>query len=144
LFEVYLTVFGVSFLAATLIPMSSEVVLASLVAATDQDVYALWALATAGNTLGGVVNWTLGLYCLRWQDRKWFPFKIDQLHRAQRWFSRYGTWTLLLAWVPIVGDPLTFAAGVLRVRLPVFVMFVAAGKGARYAMVVAAAQLFTW
>ena len=144
MFEVYFTVFGISFLAATLIPMSSEVVLASLVSATNQDIFVLWLLATAGNTLGGVVNWALGIYCLRWQERKWFPFKADQLDRAEKWFSRYGTWTLLLAWLPIVGDPLTFAAGVLRVRLYVFVVFVAAGKGARYAIVAVAAQQFTW
>lgn len=142
--EVYFTVFGVSFLAATLIPMSSEVILGSLVAATGSDILALWLLATAGNTLGGVVNWALGLYCLRWQERSWFPFTTDQLDRAERWFSRYGTWTLLLAWLPVVGDPLTFAAGVLRVRLLVFVIFVTAGKGARYVMVVAAAQQLAW
>ena len=119
--------------------MSSEVVLGSLIAATDHDIVVLWLLATAGNTLGGIVNWVLGLYCLRWQDRSWFPFRPIQLERAEKWFSRYGTWTLLLAWLPIVGDPLTFAAGVLRVRLLVFVILVAAGKGARYAMVTAAA-----
>ena len=119
--------------------MSSEAVLGSLIAATDHDIVVLWLLATAGNTLGGIVNWVLGLYCLRWQDRSWFPFRPAQLERAEKWFSRYGTWTLLLAWLPIVGDPLTFAAGVLRVRLLVFVILVAAGKGARYAMVTAAA-----
>jgi len=144
LFEVYLTVFGVSFLAATLIPMSSEVVLASLISATNQDIFILWLLATVGNTLGGMINWALGVYCLRWQDRKWFPFKANQHDRAEKWFRRYGTWTLLLAWLPIVGDPLTFAAGILRVSLYVFVVFVSAGRGARYAIVAAATQHFTW
>ena len=140
----FLTVFGTAFLAATLIPMSSEVVLASLVAASGQDVAVLWLLATVGNTLGGVVNWVLGLYCLRWQERRWFPFTPKQLDRAEYWFLRYGTWSLLLAWLPVVGDPLTFAAGVLRVRFLVFITLVAAGKAARYAAVAAASQHFVW
>lgn len=138
-FDAYSTVFAVAFLAATLIPMSSEVVLASLTAATGADVFLLWLLATMGNTLGGGVNWALGMYCLRWKNRRWFPFSPTRLDRAERWFSRYGTWSLLLAWLPIVGDPLTFAAGVLRVRFAVFIALVAAGKAARYTVVAAAA-----
>tara|TARA_A100001037_G_C15146191_1_gene636437 strand:+ start:2718 stop:3092 length:375 start_codon:yes stop_codon:yes gene_type:complete len=124
--------------------MSSELVLASLTAATGSDVFLLWLLATVGNILGGVVNWALGMYCLRWENERWFPFSSEQLDKAERWFQRYGTWSLMLAWVPIIGDPLTFAAGVLRVRLWVFIVFVTAGKAGRYAMVVAAAQQLTW
>tara|TARA_B100000686_G_C16663661_1_gene902392 strand:- start:149 stop:523 length:375 start_codon:yes stop_codon:yes gene_type:complete len=119
--------------------MSSELVLAHLIAATGSDIFLLWLLATAGNTLGGTVNWALGIYCQKWVNKRWFPFSRIQLDKAERWFQRYGTWTLLLAWIPVIGDPLTFAAGVLRVRLWVFIMFVTAGKAGRYTIVVAVA-----
>lgn len=136
----YSTVFSVAFLAATLIPMSSELVLANLTAAARSDVFLLWLLATLGNTLGGVVNWALGMYCLKWVNKRWFPFSKNQLDKSERWFRRYGIWSLMLAWIPVVGDPLTFAAGVLRVRLWIFIIFVTIGKAGRYAMVIAAAQ----
>ncbi len=119
--------------------MSSELVLAHLIAATGSDIFLLWLLATAGNTLGGTVNWALGIYCQKWVNKRWFPFSRIQLDKAERWFQRYGTWTLLLAWIPVIGDPLTFAAGVLRVRLWVFILFVTAGKAGRYTIVVAVA-----
>jgi len=120
--------------------MSSELVLAHLAAATRSDVFLLWLLATLGNTLGGVANWALGIHCLKWVNKPWFPFSKDQLDKAERWFRRYGTWSLMLAWIPVVGDPLTFAAGVLRVRLWIFIILVTAGKAGRYAIVIAAAQ----
>ena len=137
--ETYLGLFVSAFLAATLLPFSSEVVLASLYAAQQQDIWLLWGVATAGNTLGGLLNWALGRWCLHWQDRRWFPFKADQLSRAQGWFDRYGKWSLLMAWLPIVGDPITFVAGILRVRFGIFIVLVGVGKGARYAVVLMAA-----
>ena len=132
--------FASAFLAATILPFSSEAVLAALTVTDGADVALLWAVATAGNTLGAVVNWGLGRFCLHWSDRRWFPVKPPQLERARRWFGRYGTWTLLLAWLPIVGDPLTVAAGLLRVRPGVFVTLVAIGKGGRYAAVILLAE----
>jgi membrane protein YqaA with SNARE-associated domain len=73
---------------------------------------------------------------LRWQDKKWFPFKPEKLIRAQQWFQRFGLYSLLLAWVPVIGDPLTFVAGVMRVRFLPFIILVALGKGLRYALVI--------
>ncbi len=131
----YFGLFLNAFLAATLIPLSSEAVLAVLSRAEGFDVALLFAVATLGNTLGAMLNWWLGRYCLRWRDRRWFPFDAGQLDRAGARFRRYGLWSLLLAWVPIVGDPLTFAAGVLRVNFWLFVTLVAIGKTARYAVV---------
>ena len=133
----YLGLFLNAFLAATLIPLSSEAVLAVLSRAEGFDVALLFTVATLGNTLGAMLNWWLGRYCLRWRDRGWFPFDAGQLDRAGARFRRYGLWSLLLAWVPVVGDPLTFAAGVLRVRLLPFVILVGFGKAARYAAVLA-------
>ena len=138
----YLGLFATAFLAATLIPISSEVVLGALSAAQGFDIWLLVAVASTGNTLGSVVNWLLGSYCLRWQDRRWFLVKTDTLTRATARFNRYGLWSLLLAWVPIVGDPLTFAAGVLGVRFPIFVTLTTIGKTARYIAVAELAQQF--
>lgn len=136
----YLGLFATALLAATLIPISSEVVLAALTAAQGFDIWLLVAVATTGNTLGSVINWLLGRYCLHWRDRSWFPIKPVTLERATERFNRYGIWSLLLAWIPIVGDPLTFVAGILGVRFPVFVVLVATGKAARYVAVAALAQ----
>ena len=136
----YFGLFLSAFLAATLIPLSSEAVLAALSAADGSDVVLLFAVATLGNTLGAAVNWALGRFCLRWRERKWFPFSAAQLERAGARFRRYGLWSLLFAWMPLVGDPLTFAAGVLQVRFLPFLILVGTGKGARYAAVLAVAQ----
>ena len=135
----YAGLFLTAFLAATLLPLSSEAVLVALGNADGFDVVLLFTAATVGNTLGAVVNWALGRFCLHWAGRRWFPFSAEQLSRAGDRFGRYGVWSLLLAWVPIVGDPLTFAAGVLRVPFLPFVVLVGIGKAARYAVVLAAA-----
>ncbi len=136
----YASLFLAAFLAATLLPFSSEAVLAGLTAAGGRDVALLWAVATAGNTLGAVVNWALGRWCLRWQGRRFFPFDAEDLARAEGWFARWGVWSLLLSWVPVVGDPITFAAGFLRVRFGLFCALVVVAKGGRYLVVVALAQ----
>lgn len=136
----YLGLFLSAFLAATLLPLSSEAVLAALAAAEGSDALLLLGIATAGNTLGAVVNWWLGRFCLRWSGRRWFPFSDDQLARAADRFRRFGLWSLLFAWLPLIGDPLTFAAGVMRVRILPFVLLVGIGKGARYAVVLVVAR----
>jgi membrane protein YqaA with SNARE-associated domain len=136
----YLGLFASAFLAATLLPMSSEAVLAALTAATGHEVRVLWLVASLGNTLGALVNWVLGRFCLRWRDRRWFPVKAAELERAASWFRRYGTWSLLFAWLPVLGDPLTFVGGIFRVNVWVFLLLVGAGKAARYAVVILAVQ----
>ncbi|ALP52966.1 hypothetical protein Tel_07245 [Candidatus Tenderia electrophaga] len=131
--EAYLSLFGFAFLAATILPAYSEVMLAGMVAA-GYDPFMLWAWATAGNTLGSALNWVLGRYLLHFKDRRWFPFRLNSLQRAQSWFQRYGVWTLLLAWMPVGGDALTFIAGMMRVRFIVFFVLTGIGKGVRYAI----------
>lgn len=130
--EAYLGLFGAAFLAATLVPAWSEVMFAGLLTA-GYDPLALLAFASAGNTLGSAVNWLLGRYLLHFQDRRWFPFRADNLGRAQRWFNRWGVWSLLLAWLPVGGDALTFIAGMMRVPFPLFLVLTAIGKTTRYA-----------
>lgn len=127
-----LALFGSAFLSATLVPMASEGVLAGLVAAGRHDPWALWVVASAGNVVGAMVNWWLGRRLARFQGRRWFPVSPAAMARASAWFSRWGTWTLLLSWLPMVGDALTVVAGALGVRLGLFVALVAVGKAARY------------
>ncbi len=128
----YLLVFAASFLAATVLPLYSEAVLAVQLARGHHSWGGLIAAAAIGNVLGSVVNYGLGRWLRQYQDARWFPFKAPQMARAEAFFHRYGTWTLLLAWVPIVGDPLTFVAGTLNTRFLLFLSLVAIGKTARY------------
>ena len=131
----YLLLFGSAFLAATILPFYSEVLLFALLR-DGGDPLVLVVIATLGNTLGAVVNWVLGLYILRFQDRRWFYFSRQQIDRAQGWFRRYGFWTLLLAWMPVGGDALTLIAGIMKVRLWLFLLLVGTGKALRYISVV--------
>ncbi len=139
----YLGLFFAALVAATLLPAASEVALVALSLADGAQVFWLWAVATAGNTLGAAINWALGRYLRRFTGRRWFPFKPSQIDAASERFRRYGLWSLLFAWLPIVGDPLTFVAGVLDVRPAPFVILVAVGKGARYAALLWVALAFS-
>lgn len=124
---------GTAFLAATLLPMSSELLLLALAALESAPVWALFAAASIGNTAGSCVNWALGRYLETWRGRRWFPLNERQLARAQTSFNRWGWPSLLLSWVPVVGDPLTVAAGLMRTPFWLFLAVVAAAKSARYA-----------
>jgi membrane protein YqaA with SNARE-associated domain len=136
----YLVLFGSSFLAATVLPFYSEVVLFALVR-QGEPVAALVIVASIGNTLGAVVNWYLGRFLLHYQDRRWFYFKKGQVEKMQYWFQRYGVWSLLFAWLPLGGDALTFIAGVMKVRIIPFLLLVGIGKSLRYIAVVYLAGL---
>jgi len=131
----YLSLFAVSFLAATFVPFYSEFAVLGMLA-LDENPELVLATATLGNTLGAAVNWLLGRFLLHYQDRRWFPVTHKQLARAQRWYQRYGVWSLLMAWLPVGGDALTFIAGVMRVRFDIFFILTAIGKGARYAVLI--------
>jgi membrane protein YqaA with SNARE-associated domain len=133
----YSGLFVASFLAATLLPAQSEAVLFALLASGSFPAALLVAVASVGNVLGSCVNWLLGRLVAAFGDRPWFPFRREAIARAERWYRRYGRWSLLLSWVPIIGDPLTLAAGVLRERFPVFLLLVALAKTGRYAVIAA-------
>jgi membrane protein YqaA with SNARE-associated domain len=136
----YASLFVSAFAAATILPLSSEAVLSALIAAEGFDIWFLVGIASIANTLGAAVNWVLGRYCLRWRDHRWFPVSAYALDRASEWFTRYGQISLLFAWVPIIGDPLTFAAGILRVSFLRFLLLVAIGKTLRYVAVALLAE----
>ena len=139
---VYAGLFGVAFLAATVLPAQSELGLAGLILSGEYSVPVLIGVASVGNTLGAVVNWALGRSIERYHDRKWFPASPSQLNKATRWYHKFGRWSLLLSWVPIIGDPLTLAAGVLREPLKSFLVLVVVAKTARY--VVVAMLIMNW
>ena len=135
----YLTVFSSALLAATIVPFASEIALTGALAAGGA-VHWLVLVATLGNTLGAVVNWAIGRFIERFRDRRWFPANREQLERAQAWFRRYGIWSLLFAWLPIVGEPLTVVAGAMRVHIAPFLILVAIGKGLRYVVLALAVE----
>jgi membrane protein YqaA with SNARE-associated domain len=127
--------FSSAFLAATILPFYSEVVLFALLREGYSSAL-LVTVATTGNTLGAVVNWWMGVYILHFRHRRWFYFNDKQIERAQQWFRRYGFWSLLFAWLPIGGDALTLIGGIMRVPMWLFLPLVALGKGLRYIAVV--------
>lgn len=133
----YLTLFVTAFISATLLPSSSEVVLSAMVAQEGYLIWLLWLTATIGNVAGSCVNYWLGTQLMRFKDRKWFPVSQEGINKAQARFEKYGVYSLLFAWLPIVGDPLTLVGGIFKVRWWTFLWLVTVGKGARYFVVLA-------
>lgn len=125
----------ISFLAATILPFSSEVVLTTMYLSNSFETYFLLIFASIGNIMGSITNWYLGKKITLFQNRKWFPVSAEQLESSREYFQKYGLWSLLLAWVPIIGDPLTLLAGVLKVRFGIFFVLVSLSKISRYVFI---------
>ena len=125
--------------AATILPAQSEVVLVALLRSGDWSVAGLLLAASLGNVLGSVVNYVLGRMAERFSDRRWFPASPEALARARARYHRWGRWSLLLSWVPIIGDPITVVAGLLREPLWSFVALVTVAKVGRYFVLAALA-----
>ena len=134
-FLFYSGLFASAFLAATILPAQSEAGLAALLSLGELSPFWLIAAASTGNILGAVVNWFLGKHLEKLKSRKWFPIGDAQMARATRWFQKIGVWSLLLSWVPIIGDPITLAAGVFGVRFSLFLALVAIAKIGRYLLI---------
>jgi membrane protein YqaA with SNARE-associated domain len=130
----YAGLFAVAFVAATILPAHSEVALVGLLMTGNFSPWLLVAVASVGNILGSCVNWLLGGFAERFRDRKWFPVSPKALDKAQGWYRRYGRWSLLLSWAPVIGDPLTVAAGFLREPFWSFLILVAIAKTVRYVL----------
>ncbi|MGL6211981.1 MAG: YqaA family protein [Paracoccaceae bacterium] len=124
--------FTAAFIAATLIPAQSEVVLAALVLGGGHPVWLLVTVATAGNVLGALAMWGLGWLMRDGARLRWSPVSPAALARAQGWYRRRGWWTLFLSWVPVVGDPLVVAAGLMREPLWRVALVVTLAKAGRY------------
>lgn len=133
----YLGLFIAAFGAATLLPLQSEAVLVGLLVSGHYSLWLLLGIATLGNVLGSVVNWWLGRWAEHFKGRRWFPVSDKQLDKARGHYARWGHWTLLLSWVPIIGDPLTLVAGVMREPLWRFLVLVSLAKSVRYGVLAA-------
>ncbi len=127
----FLSAFG----AATLLPLQSEAVLVGLLAQMQYSVWLLVAVASLGNILGSCVNWWLGLKVEEYKNKKWFPVSEQKMLQAQGIYQKYGFWSLLLSWVPIIGDPITLIAGLLKENFVRFVVMVSIAKIGRYLFV---------
>jgi len=131
---VYITLFIVAFLSATLLPMGSEALLLYDVS-QNYSLLLLWSFATVGNALGAMVNYWFGFKGEIYLEAKGH-LSAKKMEKVRSFFYRYGGWTLLLSWVPIIGDPLTIIAGALRYNFKCFILIVVIAKGTRYAMVI--------
>ncbi len=132
---VYSTLFFASLLAATLLPGGSEALLLYDLSNTDNIIWLLFICATVGNTLGSVINYIIGLKGVDYLTQKGYA-KQKYLNSADQLFDKYGAWALLLSWVPVVGDPITFVAGALKYSFKWFVVLVLFAKGLRYMVVI--------
>lgn len=133
----YVGLFLAAFGAAMLLPMQSEAVLVSMLLSDRYIASTLLAVATFGNVLGSTLNWVLGRSIERLRHKRWFPVSESKLEKAEQCYLRYGRWSLLLSWVPIIGDPLTVVAGVMREPLWSFLLIVTLAKVIRYLVLTA-------
>jgi len=126
--------FFLSFLASTLIPVGSEWLLVALLFKGFSP-FPIIVVASAGNFFGSCTSYLLGIYGSRYIEEKLFRMDKRDKERAERFFERFGSWSLLFTWLPVIGDPLCLVAGVLRTGFPKFALLVMIGKVARYALV---------
>lgn len=127
----FLSAFG----AATLLPLQSEAFLLGLLAQTPYPVWLLIGVASLGNILGSCVNWWLGLKVEQYKNKQWFPVSESKMLQAQGIYQKYGFWSLLLSWVPVIGDPITLIAGLLKENFVRFLVMVSIAKIGRYVFV---------
>jgi len=121
-----------AFGAATLLPLQSEAVLVTLLLKGQYSALLLISIATLGNVLGSCVNWWLGLKIEQFKHRKWFPVSEKRLQQAQSFYHKYGFYSLLLSWTPIIGDPITLVAGLFKENFWRFLGIVLIAKAGRY------------
>lgn len=130
----YAALFALSFLASTLLPVGSEWLLV-LMLLKGYDPVSSVLVATTGNTLGACTTWLVGRYGGDWLLGRLFRISEQQRQRAEVWYQRYGIFSLLFSWLPVVGDPLCLVGGLLKIRFLVFITLAGAGKLVRYAAI---------
>jgi membrane protein YqaA with SNARE-associated domain len=131
----YVGIFTLCLLAATLLPFSSEAIVV-LAVANGYDRSSVFLVALAGNYLGSVVNYIMGSKGIDYLEQKLSNSDRKKVERAQKIFAKWGLPSLLLAWVPIIGDPLTLVAGAAKVRFSLFSLLVVIGKALRYVAII--------
>jgi len=122
-------------MVATIVPFGSEVYFATLLSLGKYNNFLLLISASVGNVLGSVFNWVCGYYINYFIKKSWFPIKQDKIKKGTELFNKYGKWSLLLSWVPFIGDPITFVAGTLRFSFIPFIILVSIGKVGRYLVI---------
>jgi membrane protein YqaA with SNARE-associated domain len=137
---IYLSLFANAFIAATLLPAASELAFAGLIASNIGQPLILLTAVSLGNILGSIVNWGLGKLVANHDTFQQKYGTKKSYIKAKALFERFGIYSLLFAWLPIIGDPLTFIAGVFRIRFPYFIMLVSIGKTLRYTAILWAVQ----
>ena len=125
-----------SFIAASLLPLQSEALLIALVLSRDYPTWLLVTVASCGNICGSLFTYGLGRYLLLYANRRWFPLTPARIQQAQNQYQRWGKWSLLLSWLPIIGDPLCLIAGLLREPWPLVLLLVSVAKTLRYLVLV--------
>ncbi|KAB0671421.1 DedA family protein [Oryzomonas sagensis] len=129
----YTALFALSFLASTLLPLGSEWLLVLMLVKGYEPLTTV-ATATAGNYLGAVTTWLIGMYGGRWLIEKVLRISQEQEERARSRYRRYGAFSLLFSWLPVIGDPLCMVGGMMRINFGLFSVLVASGKLLRYAV----------
>jgi len=122
-------------MVATIVPFGSEAYFITLLSINKYNNLLLLIAASIGNVLGSVFNWVCGYYVNYFIKKPWFPIKKDKIVKGTEIFNKYGKWSLLLSWVPFIGDPITFVAGTLRFSLVPFLLLVSIGKVGRYLVI---------
>lgn len=131
---VYLILFISAFISATLFPLGSEALLIYNIK-ENYNIYLLLFFATTGNVLGSVLNYYLGLKGELYCEKKKY-LKKETINKYKSIFDKYGSYTLLLSWMPLIGDPLTFIAGILKYNFKKFLVLVFIAKFVRYAFII--------
>ena len=137
----YLYLFFIAFLSATVFPLGSEALLLYDLS-INLNVYILFLVATVGNTIGSIVNYYIGLKGEKFLVKKKL-LKKEKVIKTKRFFDKYGGYTLLFSWVPIIGDPITIVAGMLRYNFQKFIYLTLISKGIRYLFVIMSYYLYS-
>ncbi|PPR50894.1 MAG: Inner membrane protein YqaA [Alphaproteobacteria bacterium MarineAlpha5_Bin5] len=132
---IYISLLAVCFMVATIVPFGSEMYFATLLSLNKYNNFLLLMAASTGNVLGSVFNWICGYYVNYFIKKSWFPIKQNKIQKGTELFNKYGKWSLLLSWVPFIGDPITFVAGTLRYPIIPFLILVSIGKVGRYLVI---------
>lgn len=130
----YSGLFVLSFLASTLLPVGSEWLLV-LMLLKGNDPFSTVSVATVGNYLGSCTTWAIGIWGGPLLVRRILRIDPATEEAAVRFYRRYGVWSLLLSWMPIIGDPICLVGGILKVDFTRFSLLVFTGKLVRYAVV---------
>jgi len=137
----YLGLFIVSFLAATIVPLGSEIFVVTM-AISGYNLWVIFATATTGNTLGSIVNYYVGKYGSSFILSRYIKIDSKKLKNVEIMYQKWGAPFLFFAWIPVIGDPLTIVAGAFNLNLYIFIFWVILGKAFRYFLIIMTAESF--